>query len=396
MTSDLSRKISFFIVSASPFLYYFGMLYLTIPLALTAIALWNYERFIFKKENLALFVLILFYLITFLSGFWSNNLNEWRIHTQVKLSLLLFPAFYLFGKTKKDLFFLFIKFFFFASVAISLLQLTVFFYKLLFLKYIFYRTISSYFCLFMHPSYFSLFIDFALISGFFISKDKTLDKKIYAAGSILLVINIFLAMSKIAFLVTAIIIVYIVLNSRNRTSKRITFLLTIIAIISGVIFSPRFSELAKSTYNFEKILSNPNLTTSSTATRVLTWNASLEVFNSFSTIEKILGTGTGDAKNVLLQFYKTHNYKFPYEKKLNSHNQFLETLIETGILGFSILLFLFTFAIYFSLKYNNRFLFWFLIIMFLNFTVESMLNRQVGVLFFAFGISVLMKLNINE
>ena len=90
------------------------------------------------------------------------------------------------------------------------------------------------------------------------------------------------------------------------------------------------------------------------------------------------------SKKVLQEQYKKDGYDYMYKKNYNSHNQYLQVLLDHGIFGFLILAF-FTFGmLYASLKQKDFIYALFLAIMILNFMTESVLETQSGVIFFAF------------
>ncbi|MGQ9847171.1 MAG: O-antigen ligase family protein, partial [Bacteroidales bacterium] len=125
---------------------------------------------------------------------------------------------------------------------------------------------------------------------------------------------------------------------------------------------------------------NDAATTKSNDARWLIWQAGLAVVKE----NPILGVGTGDVKDALIDEYAKRQMLGAIEKKLNAHNQFLETAVGQGIIG--ILVFLFVFLIPFikALKEKNIVWMLFLLLISFNFLFESMLNTQMGVFFFAY------------
>lgn len=103
----------------------------------------------------------------------------------------------------------------------------------------------------------------------------------------------------------------------------------------------------------------------------------------------IFGQGIGDSKDRLLEVHKERNIEDAVKKKYNCHNQFLETATQTGLVGLAILLLVFAIPFYQSIKKKQELLFLFLMICFINFMFESMLQRLAGVVFFAFWYSFL-------
>jgi len=67
---------------------------------------------------------------------------------------------------------------------------------------------------------------------------------------------------------------------------------------------------------------------------------------------------------------------------INAHNQFLQTFLEHGILGFFVLLFLVVYSFYFAFKKRDYLLFMLMINVFINLFFESMFERAHGI--FAF------------
>lgn len=70
------------------------------------------------------------------------------------------------------------------------------------------------------------------------------------------------------------------------------------------------------------------------AARVLMWESAVDVFKS----RPVIGHGVLDPKPLLLEQYKQKGFHHGLEMRYNSHNQFLETGIMSGIIGLSLLL----------------------------------------------------------
>ena len=96
------------------------------------------------------------------------------------------------------------------------------------------------------------------------------------------------------------------------------------------------------------------------------------------------GVGIGDGPSELLKYYKKNGFMHGVERKFNSHNQFLTTFIYLGIFGFLLLVFIISFLFYKYIKNGNIYLLSFLIITFCFFMTESVLEREKGIVFFAY------------
>ncbi len=123
--------------------------------------------------------------------------------------------------------------------------------------------------------------------------------------------------------------------------------------------------------------------------RFLIWNSSLELIGK----NIFFGVGTGDVQDELQKVYITNDYvSLTYwpNTRFNAHNQFFETTIAIGLIG----LITFLASIFIAIKEANKtrnYLFLFFAIIFLASCItESMLERQNGVIFYAFFSSFLI------
>lgn len=119
-----------------------------------------------------------------------------------------------------------------------------------------------------------------------------------------------------------------------------------------------------------------NKSIESNAARILMWNASWNVWKE----NFLIGTGTGDYNDELVAYNKSKNNLGIVKEELNSHNQFLNTAVQLGILGLSVLVFIFISSYYHSERSISHLLI--LIVFLLNFLVESFLETQAGIVLF--------------
>ena len=97
-----------------------------------------------------------------------------------------------------------------------------------------------------------------------------------------------------------------------------------------------------------------------------------------------MGVGTGDVKDVLLQKYQEKGITNAYLLRLNAHNQYLQTTIALGILGLLVVLGCLFLPLYEALRQKNILVFLFILIVAFNLLVESMFERQAGIVFYSF------------
>jgi O-antigen ligase len=105
----------------------------------------------------------------------------------------------------------------------------------------------------------------------------------------------------------------------------------------------------------------------------------------------MLGYGTGDVNDVLQSMYKGEKESEIREKKLNAHNQFLQTTLAVGLVGFMFLILPYLLLIKESLKKWDYIPLIFVFIILFNLLFESMYETQAGIVFIAFFLSLFLK-----
>lgn len=111
----------------------------------------------------------------------------------------------------------------------------------------------------------------------------------------------------------------------------------------------------------------------------------MKAYSSWQLIKQkpIEGYGTGNSQIALRQSYLEHGFQHGYEENYNSHNQYLTTTLHFGVIGLFILL-LYILIVATALRQLPFLTSIFLITCLLIFFSESILERQHGVLWFAF------------
>ena len=157
----------------------------------------------------------------------------------------------------------------------------------------------------------------------------------------------------------------------------ISFFITIPLLIT---FNPRVKNMVNNT--LQKGISFHNEDNSSFSLRLMTWDGSIQIVKK----HPIFGIGIGDAYNELKKEYKKKRYVTPYMKSLNSHNQYLQLMIECGVVA----LLLFIIQLYSirkkklnSLKLHKVSVVFLIVIIFNSF-FESIFNHYSGISFYCF------------
>ena len=254
--------------------------------------------------------------------------------------------------------------------------------------------------MFHHPSYASMFycFSFAIIVYFLLNEKNARWEKV--VGSIALIVfsvEIILLDSRAGILAFGFVLLtfglYIILYKRHLLSKILLILLcTTIALAGTYKFIPKgINRLTSSVKSMDKesfSTSDPQKTN----VRILIWDASTKV-----ALKNLpLGVGTGDIKDELLKQYTEEGYKEPYEEQHNAHCQYLQIFATLGIIGIFLFLAIIILPFWTGFTKRNILYLIFGIIITTNFLVESMLEKQVGVMFFCFFFSMMYIISQNK
>jgi O-antigen ligase len=113
--------------------------------------------------------------------------------------------------------------------------------------------------------------------------------------------------------------------------------------------------------------------------RVVIWESTLRIIHK----NLLLGVGIGDVRNDLADEYNRIGEAKMAKDKLNAHNQFLEVVLENGLIGLIILISMFISMFYIAYSDKNILYAIFIFMMLLFFMFESILYRFAGVSFFS-------------
>lgn len=344
-----------------------------------------------RPEIKKIIPIILFFIINTISLVYSSNIKSGFATIQTQLSLLIFPFLIYFDLPFYIKFKRTIKVSFLITSFISVIYLLVLFvYNGGLKKLIGLYGLENVFTLVrylnisveQHPSYISL--------GYLLSV-------IVIWNSLKSTHNVFLFLIK-GFLISTLIFFITLLNSRAifiavlsvviyyllkylRESKFIVKIIAVSVIIVLFIFSiknTRFNGVLKNFKNASTI-EQIDLRFSLWRNAMIAWKQA-----------PVFGHGIGDSKDALIKVHKQRNIEEAVEYHYNAHNQFFETLLQTGLIGLIVLLSVFAIPLCQSIKKKQELLFLFLIITFICFVFESMLQRLTGVVFFSFWYSFLL------
>ncbi len=388
---QLHSRIHFFlsclIAILLPFKQFGGVQILTILISLLCLN-WLLEgdfrnKFQAIRHKLVFCIFILFYLLHVAGLAWSVDKQAGVFDLQVKFSLFLFPWIFAtrpFNTEKLDqILSCFVLGCAFAAVL--LLLRATYFYVFAGENKFFYEQLSF----FMHPSYFSMYLNLALIYLLFcqLKKENTRRGHWWILIPLFVVVVILLS-SKLGLisllLILALTAGYLIFARKKYLLGIAGGGIMVLGVIGVLKFSPAIYNRVNNAVQAMSSDNSDKTKTESTAVRKLIWGASRDVISE----HPFFGTGTGDSKAMLMQKYKQEGITGAYNKNLNSHNAYLQILVSLGFTGF--LLFLAMLFLPLTIAWSERkyFFMCFILLMALNFIPESMLETQAGVMYYAF------------
>jgi len=248
----------------------------------------------------------------------------------------------------------------------------------------------------VHPSYYTMYIDMALLFIFqMITTDKMHIKRKEKAGLLLaalfLLFIIMLLQSKAGWACTVLLVVTILVRLFiNKTYRKFAIIVFTGSIAIAAVTYFTMITKQRSRINVVELLASSgkmdSTSAESTQARYYIWKAAKQVILQ----QPIIGYGTGQAWKKLQEQYAADNYTGPAKKMLNAHNQYLQCAIDTGIIGLLYMIVCLVLPLIKAIK-ERRFVYGvFIGIFIINMLVESMLEQQAGTMFYGLFNSLFM------
>jgi O-antigen ligase len=334
-----------------------------------------------KYKKTIFFLVCLFYLLHIIGLLYSENISKGMSDLQLKIIIILFAVVMaglneLYKRKPYHILASFLS----GTLTISLIALIVGT-----IKGVEQLSITIQKLHFVHHTYFSLYLNFSvLLCFYFFGKHLFIKPRgIWLIIAVFFGIIIWLVQSRAGIILYSLIIMIWLIYNVQKLKFPIFLSRAIIFVIIGSLiffiskekkFEPLFNMASHYAFNQEQTINADKL-----PVRLKIWNSSIHVIQN----NWLTGVGTGDAKKELIKTYQPKGYIHCFKYRYNSHNQFLESMIQLGILGLFTLLFLILTPLYQSIKEKNYLLLGFLILIIGYAFIESMLSRLAGVAFFA-------------
>jgi len=217
---------------------------------------------------------------------------------------------------------------------------------------------------------------------FFLETKKRIIKNITASISLLLIIFVFLITARIAIISTVLVLLIFILTKLSKKNRLIASFGLIFFVALFFTFNNnltkrflRLDDKYRKTY-YEKIVKHEP--------RFIIWNCSMKIINSHH--EFFFGNGFRKVKKQLVNCYEEeieldHKREWYVTSKFNTHNQFLDFFMSSGVVGLILFLLIIYFLFFESLK--GFYAMSLICTLFLILLVENILHRQIGNYLFA-------------
>lgn len=242
----------------------------------------------------------------------------------------------------------------------------------------------------LHATYISMYAAFSMSAFiyFLMNENRLWRKVMYGIFIFILLAGLIQLSSRAVIIAEGIIIFTVFPLLLLQGKKRLWFmlfslfsLLLIFFIISNTAsFKDRFTDELKDD------LTQPSAINRLAEPRLVRWQAEMELIKQ----SPIIGYGTGSEKDILEEKYFEKKLYLSYQSAFNAHSQYLSFLLNLGILGCGLFLFILYYAFYTGIKNKDVLLISFLVIIATTAISEDILNLNKGIFFYGFFIAFLL------
>lgn len=243
----------------------------------------------------------------------------------------------------------------------------------------------------LHPTYFSIFISYAIFFLFseILSHQRDLRRWLLVALTIYFVVLNFLLQSRAPLAAFILIVVgsvmFMIFSVRNVTTRLITLVIFILIAAGASIsykkllvrFDTPLQEISDVVMKPDDILGS-STSMQSTVSHLRSWYCSSLLLSDY---HLLTGYGSGDEKDVLEPCYTEHGWRIMAQERQNAHNEYLSALLRMGLLELALLLCYLFIPLYLSIK-HRYFLYTAFLLLWITCFFFSTLNLQSAMFFY--------------
>ena len=257
----------------------------------------------------------------------------------------------------------------------------------------------------IQPIYFSVFVSFSFfVVVFHGKKDWSLGSRMRALLCFFLggFLFVFLTMlsGRTAIAATLLILIAITFVFFQRRKRLLVGLLSVVSIVlvSGLLISQlpivreRFLEALGMNKTSDWVYGDPQKTQPLPEARLIKWKAAFNIIQD----NWLIGVSSGDAQDELNTQYGRLGFQAGMNEQFNTHNQFLQTWVGSGLTGLMIFAATLILGVVKSIKDKNHLYLVFIVIFCICCITESMLERQFGILIYVLLSSLFYSQSIEK
>ncbi len=239
------------------------------------------------------------------------------------------------------------------------------------------------------PTYASIYFSFALILVLLQLNEIKKKKAILWVLSGFIFLNLIFLSAKMPMVAFGIVFILLIIRKQvfvklgNAKRLGMVMVMAVVSIASLFLFT-RWNEL------FTGISYQTNAETeNSVGIRKGIFKCAIDLSEEYY----LLGVGPQHLQKKLNECYYQYEGNDYDRHEFNTHNQYFDSLLSSGMIGLLILLLVLIVPLYNSIQLKDPFLFSFIVLIGICMLTENILNRQAGVVFYAFFNAILVNRN---
>lgn len=399
LRSNLFGDLFFLLLMLAVLIFPFDKTFASLPVNLSAIAclllLITAKREHWKNMKPFLVSALAYVVFLYAYAIADNKLSAFY-DTRGKASLLLAPLLmgYAVELSRKHVATLLILFVFSCwAMSVSAVSVALYKYFILHETAFYYKDLVSFTTI--HPAYLGMYISFSIVIIIITLLQNIHSFSAYKKAALLALTAWFFFFILLLTAKTSIIFSVIFLNGiffyYGWKNKKLQKTILTAVFINGVGIALMFS-MSVTKERITLLLQAGNAGyENSVESRTIIWRTVIDHAETFW----LKGVGNGNDTDILVNFYKEAGFEKGVAERYNTHNQFLQVWLVSGIFGLLLFCAVFLYQLHYAWKRNDNLYFFFLLLCVVNSLTESVFEVQSGVLFFALFNTFFLRRNIQ-
>lgn len=231
-----------------------------------------------------------------------------------------------------------------------------------------------------HAAYFSIFLSLSLFI-FFHKFYKTRKNKIYTLIKIAtIILGIFLLQSFSVIFATFLLALILFFFIKFSLPKLVKLLVAISLLLSvGYVFYEKAGNFSADFLEYNITDDIHSKQWNSLNIRLAKWQSALAA----TADSNFIGTGVGCSQQLLDKVYKKNGFQIGLDKHFSTHNQYLNYLVELGVLGAFLFISFLAWSLVVVYKQKNYFLLILIVLLGVFSLTENVLTLNKGIVFFS-------------